>query len=148
MLYFPAGKYVVNDVIKIPSFAYLKGEGPDSTIIIGNDATETAVAQFADSKQQTGASVGSSSDQPPQFIVIDGITIEAGVDIDTLVIDQAESCFINNCKIIGNKTSAPSSAGTSKQAVKITSSSSYTTKHINFKNTLSKNYKYSKSYNC
>ena len=136
MLYFPAGKYVVNDIIKIPSFAYLKGEGPDSTIIIGNDSTETAVAQFADSKQQTGASVGSSSAQPPQFIVIDGMTIEAGVDIDTLVIDQAESCFINNCKIIGNKTSAPSSGGTSKTAVKITSSSSYTTKHINFKNTV------------
>ena len=64
------------------------------------------------------------------------MTIEAGVDIDTLVIDQAESCFINNCKIIGNKTSAPSSGGTSKTAVKITSSSSYTTKHINFKNTV------------
>ena len=99
MLYFPAGKYVVNDVIKIPSFAYLKGEGPDSSIIIGNDATETAVAQFADSKQQTGASVGSGTGQPPQYIVIDGMTLEAGVDIDTLHVDPAESFFINNFTI-------------------------------------------------
>ena len=134
MLYFPAGKYLVTGLLKIPSFAYLKGEGPDSTIIYGNDVTENAVVQFADSKQQVDASVGSGTGLPPQFIVIDGMTIEAGVDIPVLHIDQAESCYINNCKIIGNSASAPTAVGNSNPAVKITSTASYTTKHINFKN--------------
>ena len=134
MLYFPAGKYIVSGLIKVPAFAYLKGEGPDSTIIYGNDSTEAAVMQFADSKQQIDASVGSSSSLPPQYICIDGMTIEAGVDIPALHIDQSESCFITNSKIIGNKTTSPSTVGNSKSAVKITSSASYTTKHVNFKN--------------
>ena len=134
MLYFPAGKYVVSGLIKVPAFAYLKGEGPDSTIIYGNDSTENAVVQFSDSKQQVDADVGSSSSLPPQYICIDGITVEAGVDIPALHVDQAESCFITNSKIIGNKTTAPSTVGNSMPAVKITSSASYTTKHINFTN--------------
>ena len=134
MLYFPAGKYLVTGLLKIPSFAYLKGEGPDSTIIYGNDVTENAVAQFADSKQQVDASVGSGTGLPPQFIVIDGMTLESGVDIPVLHVDQAESCYINNSKIIGPSNSAPSSVGNANPAVKITSTASYTTKHINFKN--------------
>ena len=59
-LYFPGGDYLVSNEIKIPTYAKLVGEGPDSTIIRSNDSTGP-VAQFADSLQQIDASVGSSA---------------------------------------------------------------------------------------
>lgn len=67
-LYFPAGNYLVTNEIKIPTYAKLVGEGPDSSIIRSTDTTGP-VAQVADSLQQIDASVGSSSATRPSWAV-------------------------------------------------------------------------------
>jgi hypothetical protein len=132
-LYFPAGDYLVTSVIKIPSYAKLIGEGPESSTI-RSTATTGSVAQLADSLQQVDASVGSNSALRPSHIVVEGLSFEADNDIHSFLVDQAKSCFFTNCSFTGAKTTAPSTVGNVKASVSITSSTTYTTEHINFKN--------------
>jgi len=132
-LYFPAGDYKVTDVIKIPTYAKLVGEGPDGTIIRSTDTTGP-VARTADSLQQVGASVGSSSATHPSFIVIEGMTFDADNDIDVFNVDQASNIHFINVKFVGNKTTAPSGVGNSKACVKITSTATYQTGFCTFRN--------------
>ena len=75
-LFFPAGVYRVSSSIKIPSYAYLKGEGPNSSIIT-MDAPVTLSEEFtaftartADSLQQVGSSIGQNGAEAPVFISI------------------------------------------------------------------------------
>ena len=131
-LYFPAGDYLVSSVIKIPTYAKLVGEGPESSTI-RSTATTGSVAQLADSLQQIDAAVGSSSATRPSHIVVEGLSFEADNDIHSFLVDQAKSCFFTNCSFTGAKTTAPSTVGNVKAAVSITSSITYTTEHVNFK---------------
>ena len=132
-LYFPAGDYLVTSVIKIPTYAKLIGEGPESSTI-RSTATSGSVAQLADSLQQIDASIGSSSALRPSHIVVEGLSFEADNDIHSFLVDQAKSCFFTNCNFTGAKTTAPGTVGNIKAAVSITSSTTYTTEHVNFKN--------------
>lgn len=132
-LYFPAGKYLVTGVIKIPTYAKLVGEGPDSTIIESTDASGP-VAQTADSLQQIDASVGSNSATRPSYIIVQGMTFSATTDIDVFIIDQSLSCFLENTNFLGAKTTAPSSVGNSKASIRLKSSTTYTTNHVNLRN--------------
>lgn len=47
-LYFPAGTYLITDTIKIPSYAYLYGDGPESTIISFDVAPWTSTIMYTD----------------------------------------------------------------------------------------------------
>ena len=132
-LYFPAGNYLVTNEIKIPTYAKLVGEGPDSSIIRSTDTTGP-VAQVADSLQQIDASVGSSSATRPSFITVEGMTFDADNDIDVFKVDQAKNVHFTNVKFVGNKTTAPSSVGNAKACVKITSTASFQTEFITFRN--------------
>jgi hypothetical protein len=132
-LYFPAGDYRVTNEIKIPTYAKLVGEGPDGTIIRSTD-TVGPVAQTADSLQQIDASVGSSSATRPSFIIVEGMTFEADNDVDVFRVDQASNVHFINCKFLGNKNTAPSTVGNSKACVKLTSSASYQTEFVTFRN--------------
>lgn len=132
-LYFPAGEYLVTDEIQVPTYAKLVGEGPDSTIIKSTNSTGP-VARTADSLQQVNASIGSNSATPPKWIVVEAMTFSATTDIDIFAVDQAESCYFQDVNFLGAKTTAPSTAGNSKASVRISSSTTYTTRHINFRN--------------
>ena len=59
-LYFPAGKYVISDGLKVPSFATLQGEGANNTIIVqtADPSLVGYVMTTADSKQQVEGQVG------------------------------------------------------------------------------------------
>jgi hypothetical protein len=131
-LYFPAGIYKVESVIKIPSFAKLVGEGPESSIIKGTSSSVTEVARTADSLQQTSSNVGSGSAIQPKSITVEGISFNTSVDIDCFVVDQAQDVHFRNCEFNGQYTSAPSIVGNSNAAVLLTSTASYTTQHITF----------------
>lgn len=132
-LFFPAGKYKVSDTIKIPTYAKLVGEGPDSSIIESTSSSD-AVAQTADSLQQIGASVGNNAADRPENIVVQDMSFVATNDTDVFQVDQVLSCFFINCAFTGAKSSPPTGVGNTKASVKITSSSSYTTQHVNFSN--------------
>ena len=131
-LFFPAGNYIVSDTIKIPTYAKLVGEGPNSTTITSSDATGP-IAQTADSLQQVDASVGASSATRPSYITVEGMSFTSTTDINTLVVDQAKACTFINCAFAGPNSTVPSTVGNSKANVLLSSTVSFETEFVTFK---------------
>lgn len=133
-LYFPAGIYLVNDTIKIPSYAKLVGAGPNSTFIKSSDESEECVARTSDSLQQISANIGSSPGVRPKNIVIQDMSFESGIEHDVFIVDQAQDCYFINVNFIGNKPNIPSTGGAVNGCVRILSSGTFRSEHISFKN--------------
>lgn len=118
-LYFPAGNYKISDVIKIPPYATLQGEGKNHTIITAT-ADAACVARIVDSKLQTGASIGSNGAVLPQYIAINDMTFNANSYVmDIFLIDAAKYVSFGGVGFVGGATSAPGTTGPS--ALRITS---------------------------
>jgi len=108
-LFFPAGVYLINETIVIPSFATLYGEGKDNSVIMmaaGNDSTlREYVARTGDSLQQTGANIGANGAITPKFITVKDIGFEtAATDGDVILVEDADNCTFNNVNFIGPLT--------------------------------------------
>lgn len=132
-LYFPAGTYIVTDVLKIPTYAKLVGEGHNSSIIKGTSASSDCVAMTSDSIQQIDGSVGSGGATVPGNVNIDGLTFWASVDtVDAFVVNQAQNVTFANCRFQGFQTSIPSGVGNSATALKLESSTTRETEHVHF----------------
>lgn len=98
-LFFPAGTYLITSPIKVPTYAKLYGEGPNSTTIkLSSGSSASYVMQTADSLQQTGANLGDGSATLPRDIEIESLTLESAktssVNI-ALVEDTKEMYFTN-----------------------------------------------------
>lgn len=101
---FPGGTYITSNVIKIPPYARLVGDGPSSTIIKQSQGNRN-VANVCDSLFQTGASLGTGSAVLPRDIEIDGIQFlnsNTTVTQPIFVIDSASNLRIQNTKISSN----------------------------------------------
>jgi len=72
-LYFSAGVYLVSDVIKIPSYATLLGEGLRCVVIKQTDMS-FPVAKLADSLQQIDVNNGSGSGVSSRYIDVRDVT--------------------------------------------------------------------------
>lgn len=132
-LFFPAGTYKVSDVIKVPTYAKLVGEGYNSSIIKQTNSAVDCVAMTADSKQQIDGVVGSNSAVYPGSVEINGLTFFASVDtVDGFVVNQAHTATFINCTFQGFNTTAPSGVGNSQSAVKLESSAVVKTEHVHF----------------
>ncbi len=130
-LYFPAGVYPVSDVLKIPTFAKLVGEGHNSSIIKGTSSSPDCVAMTSDSLQQIDGSVGTGGATSPGDVNVDGLTFHASVDnLDAFVVNQAQTVTFTNCRFQGFNTSVPTGVGNSQTAFKIESSATRQTEHI------------------
>ena len=116
MLYFPAGTYRVTDPVLIPAYAKLVGEGADCTIIrFDRDdsslPTSGYVAQFADSLQQTGTSIGNNGATPPRNIEISSMSFQTDAVMDIMLVDQATDCWFSSVTFQGPMTEADISSG-------------------------------------
>ena len=132
-LFFPAGTYIVTDVLKIPTFAKLVGDGHNSSIIKGTASGADCVAMTSDAVQQIDGSVGSGGAALPGNVQIDGLTFLAGVDtVDAFVVNQAQTVTFSNCRFQGFQTSVPSGVGNSATAIKLESSTTRETEHVHF----------------
>ena len=132
-LFFPAGTYIVTDVLKIPTFATLLGDGHNSSIIKATSATPDCIAMTADALQQIDGSVGASGASLPGEVHISGLSFHASVDtVDSFVINQAQNVTFSHCRFQGHQTSVPSSVGNSATTVKLESSTTRETEHIHF----------------
>ncbi len=130
-LFFPAGTYVVTDVIKIPTFAKLVGDGHNSSIIKATSATPDCIAMTSDSIQQIDGSVGTGGATVPGNVHIDGMTFFASVDtVDAFVVNQAQTVTFANCRFQGFNTSVPTGVGNNQTAFKLESSATRQTEHI------------------
>jgi len=103
-IYIPAGTYLTSNVISIPPYASLQGDGPSSSTIklqYGN----LSVANVSDSAFQSGATIGSGSAVLPDQIDINGMTfqnISADVQYPLLNIDSASNVRITNTAFQSN----------------------------------------------
>ena len=132
-LFFPAGTYIVTDVLKIPTFATLLGDGHESSIIKATSTTPDCIAMTADSLQQIDGAVGAGSATLPGEVHVNGITFHASVDtVDSFVINQAQNVTFSNCRFQGFQTSVPSAVGNSASTIKLESSNTRETEHIHF----------------
>jgi polygalacturonase len=120
ILYFPAGKYLISDTIKIPPYATLQGEGKNCTILFTTDNSLDCVARIADSKLQVGSSIGMNGAVLPVYITINDLTFNANsYDMDVFIINATKYMYFNRVAFDGNRTVAPSATGTLTTGVKI-----------------------------
>jgi hypothetical protein len=79
-IFFPAGVYMVTGTILVPPYAYLYGEGINSSIIrmaAANSTVDPYVVRTADSLQQTGANIGLNGATAPRDITIAAMAFES-----------------------------------------------------------------------
>ena len=108
-LYFPAGTYKISETVVIPSYARLVGEGRNSSIIQLDTSSDISsltqyVARTGDSKQQTGANIGTNNAIPPIDIEIVAMSFKTNEDSDVFLIDRAQSVYFNNVGFNGSVT--------------------------------------------
>lgn len=103
-LYFPAGLYKVTDVIVIPTFAKLVGEGAECSIIFQANAAKDYVARYGDSLQQVGANIGNNGAIPPQNIEISSMTFELVAGHTVVLVEDATQCWFDSVNFIGQLT--------------------------------------------
>ena len=137
-LYFPGGTYRITNSIKVPPFAKLWGDGPDSAILemdVSSDSSYGSyVLQTADSLQQTGVNIGSNSATAPRDIVITGMSFKSKESIDLVLIDRAEGVSISNCNFKGSLASAPANASDGIAGLRFDSTAANTCKQIEINN--------------
>ena len=105
-LFFPAGVYLIKETIIIPPYAYLYGEGAQSSIITLDVASDVStlnayVARTGDSLQQTGAQIGNNGATPPTSISIVRMGFESYQNTDVFLVDCATDVAFTGCAFIG-----------------------------------------------
>ena len=91
-IYFPAGVYLLSgDVIRIPPWLRIIGDGINSTIIKQTDATQSCVLQFSDSKLQTGSNLGRYNAALATQVDIENLTIQNDNERDLVVIESTDA---------------------------------------------------------
>jgi hypothetical protein len=137
-LYFPAGTYLLDgDSLKIPPYAIIYGDGPDSTIIKRMDAaaSNAQVIEFVDSKFQSQANIGSNSATPPTQIVIRDLTFEHAEAKNIAYINQVTDVSFTRVHFKGKFTQpspADEAAAPTQTAVSLISSVGITTSNVKF----------------
>jgi hypothetical protein len=106
-LYFPAGRYKVSSMIKVPPFAKIWGEGIESTVIIF-DTEESVYDDYvmvtADTLQQIGANIGNNGAIPPEGIEVNSISVKSKVLNNILLIDRAKRSYFDSVNLEGSIT--------------------------------------------
>lgn len=108
-LYFPAGTYRVTETIIIPTYAKLVGEGADCSIIYLDTSADISslsayVARYGDSRQQTGANIGTNGAVPPRNIEINSMSFQTVEVTDVFLVESATQCWFQNTNFIGPLT--------------------------------------------
>ena len=139
-LFFPAGVYLVTESILIPPYAYLYGEGPTSSVILLDAASDIStlnayVARTADSSQNFGVNIGANNATPPQDITIENMGFESLQNTDIFLVDSAKNVSFRGVGFQGPLTYADSQAPTTRDniaAIRFNSTTSLVTTNITF----------------
>lgn len=133
VLYFPAGNYLVSNVIKIPPYATLQGEGKNCTFITATDNTADCVARIVDSKLQTGANIGANGAVYPCYVAINDLTFNANsLGINVFLMNSAQNIAFRNVSFDGGSSVMLTVEGNRIAALKILSTAIAHSKNITF----------------
>ena len=135
-LYIPAGNYILSgNVMLIPSYATIVGDGMEHTIITQTDSTQECVAKFVDSLGQTGEDIGQNGALRPQYISINGVTFKHNsdnyVNSRSFKVEKADTVFFRNVRFTGN-TPSKSISGNSSACLGLYCNASVSTSNIYF----------------
>lgn len=101
-LFFPAGRYLVSDVIKIPTYAKLVGEGANSSVIVLGTSASQHVACYADSLQQTGVNIGNNGAIAPTNIEISSMGFHTTLQTaDVFLVEDGTFCSFTDVSFAG-----------------------------------------------
>lgn len=117
-LHIPAGTYIISDLLTVPPYAHIEGDGPLSTIIKQTDSVADAVIKVRDSKEQLDGDMGTSAADLPFQIYINNLTLENNEDNHCAVIDSSEDITFSRVRFKGVITS-PLTSGADKAGVYI-----------------------------
>lgn len=146
-LHFPAGVYLVSDILKLPTWARLTGDGINSTYIRQTNTLVDTLITFADSKSQTGVSIGTNGATYPGYVTLENLSLEnlAGTSSDdygdVVVIDSSRNCFLRNVAFVGS-LSNPTTAGSYTYAGVKFKSQVQSCSNITFENCVFNNTRY------
>jgi len=132
VLFFPAGVYrIKGDVIKVPSYASIIGEGSDCTIILQEDDNQDSVLELADSQQEIGANQGSVTSR---YIDVRDITFSTLENIDVLRASTALQCRFSRVKFQGGLSSQVDlgTGGNANACARINQTTDYVTSNLVF----------------
>lgn len=113
ILHFPAGTYLITNSLKLPSFAYLQGEGRGRTIIRISSNTFPLI-QLKDSLNQINANYATGSSTAARDICLQDITLEHLGNKNVLQLDTTERVQLLHVEFKGSQT-APNSTSTTVQ---------------------------------
>lgn len=126
VLHFPAGTYKITSTLAVPTYAIIRGDGIDSTVIQQVTATKN-VLTFADSDDNVHPDITNGSADAPTGITVEMMTLDNTVDADTVLADSISDLTFNQVKFKGSQTS-PTTSGTGKALLHITSVDEATSK--------------------
>jgi len=129
---FPAGEYLVTgNIIKIPAWCRLVGDGINSTIIKQQDGSQECLFKFADSAYQVDGSLGSGSATLPSNTRIENMTLWNNADKDGVVVDSANNIVFSNVYFKGSLNLATSTGSYAGVRIKSSTATSYNISFLN-----------------
>lgn len=130
-VYFPAGFYLVSDIIKIPPFVRIQGDGKRSTVIRSILEEVSTIFVLADSNNATGSILGSQpgtiETQAREYIISDiGLHNKTSINNRCLTIDGGTDIHFIRVAFMGNEneTIPSTDQGSGKAAVFVSGASS------------------------
>lgn len=123
-IYFPAGGYLVEDSINIPSNARLIGEGINRTVIFDNDKIKDNLVTFL---SKNYSPFDNHNDDRVENVIIENFTFKANYALKLLNIIGGKDITFRNCSFNGNNSQ-------SQYLVYINSVSDDIITHITFDN--------------
>jgi hypothetical protein len=119
VLHFPAGVYLISDTLRVPPYATIRGDGPQSSTI--KQMGGFALLTFADSKGQIGVDFGTNSAYPPSDVLVADVGLETTTAYDVILADSITGLNLSRVSLKGTNTS-PTVAGSAEAGIRITDS--------------------------
>lgn len=139
-IYFPAGIYRVTDLILIPTYAKLRGDGRERTAIVQDNTNSPYVAVTTDSLQQY-ISPGANAAILPQRIDITDMSFVGSTSNHVINLNSVFDCSFTRCAFYGDRYS-PTTATPARAAVQVNSNGVLKVENIVFTECLFKGQTY------
>jgi len=100
----PAGTYnISSDVLILPPWACIKGDGKDKTIIKQLNVLQDCLIKTGDSLLQTENNIGTNLAVAPSEITVSDLTLMNESTKPVLIVDSAHNVTFNNVSFVGNQ---------------------------------------------
>lgn len=128
-LHVPGGTYLISQTLVLPSYCYIMGDGPDSSVI-----KQTGIGpaiKLKDSLEQTGANLGDNGAQLPHSIKLVDLQLMTELAEDIVMLEACTDVDFHNVKFSGDNLT-PVSFEDNKSCVLVTDTNDYVISAVKF----------------